>query len=235
MSEETITILEAATLLHKSERTLYRYIEAGKIAATLGPDRKYHLLKSDIVERSERQLTRQIDQTENILLSVQKRLDNVTLMSRQLTRQQEQIDNLEKELALLKEQIAVQNDSRRTVENTPVQTSMTDYVSGTPEPQKRISRASKASHGSRDLPPGAILASYFARDHGVNERTFADHCKKGYGPSKELAPVSQRPKPSREYQTEFYVLPEQMPAVLDYWRRHGVKFSEAEGNDGEQE
>jgi len=73
-----------------------------------------------------------------------------------------------------------------------------------------------------------VLAITFTREHGVNERTFADHCKRGIGPAKETAPVSSRPKPGREArgETEYYVLPEQVPDVLAYWQRHGVRFQE---------
>jgi hypothetical protein len=215
MDPETITIAEAMVLLGRSEKRVRTYIKEGRLSGEIGPDGKYHIPRDEVLQLAKHPGQIQADRLDKLA----RRVD---LLEKQIVTIGEILDTLTIRL----EALTTQLDTLASLPTVKV-------PSASPQPRKTVVAAQQSSPtGDKALPEGAILASYFAREHGVNERTFADHCKKGYGPSKELAPVSQRPKPGREYQTEFYVLPEQMPSVLDYWRRHGVKFTE--GND-EQE
>ena len=89
------------------------------------------------------------------------------------------------------------------------------------------------------LPEGCILASAFAKVHGVNERSFYDHMVIGLGPGlvgthtdmmpeRDHVDYSERTKPSRPKEKERYLTSEQQAAALDFWRRHGVRFSQCE-------
>lgn len=87
----------------------------------------------------------------------------------------------------------------------------------------RSPRRQSAASESEPLPPGAILARYFAERHGVNPYTFRDQYTKGrYG---DLCPVSSRPKAGRPRETEYYIMPEQVEAIYAFWRRNDVAFS----------
>lgn len=91
--------------------------------------------------------------------------------------------------------------------------------------QNRPSRR-KSDTSERDLPEGCILARHFAEMYGVAPMTFRDQYLKGLGPkdAKEKAPVSNRPKPGREKELEWYLTREQQSEVLAYWDRHGVPY-----------
>jgi hypothetical protein len=88
------------------------------------------------------------------------------------------------------------------------------------------------------LPERCILASEFAKLHGVAPTTFTDHMLIGKGPGtvpdelgdpmlpmKEQVDYSERDKPGRKGERERYLTPAQQSAALDFWRRHGVKFT----------
>lgn len=80
-----------------------------------------------------------------------------------------------------------------------------------------------------DLPPGCILATEFARRHGVNPITFRDHILVGLGRGeKEKVEAEERPKPGREKEIERYLTPEQQTAALAFWKRHGVQYKDEE-------
>lgn len=84
-----------------------------------------------------------------------------------------------------------------------------------------------------ELPEGCVLASAFAESHGVNRKTFEGHYKTGLGrKGKEKAVVSARPKPGRENrETEYYLIPEQQVAVLRFWSKYDVSFSQCDRID----
>jgi transcriptional regulator with XRE-family HTH domain len=75
------------------------------------------------------------------------------------------------------------------------------------------------------LPDGCVLATDFARAHGIAPTTFRDHMLIGLGPVKEQVDYSERDHPSRKGETERYLTPTQQAAALDFWRRHGVAFT----------
>jgi hypothetical protein len=96
-----------------------------------------------------------------------------------------------------------------------------------------------------DLPEGCVLATDFARMHGVNERRFYDHMIIGLGPGtvpgelsdptipvKEQVDYSERDKPGRKGERERYLTPEQQEKALEFWKRHGVPFTEAKQEEG---
>ena len=81
-----------------------------------------------------------------------------------------------------------------------------------------------------DLPKECILAHDFAKMHGVPWGTFRDHMTKGIGrglppEQKDKVAACERPKAGRANETERYLTQEQQRAALEYWQRHGVKFT----------
>jgi len=101
------------------------------------------------------------------------------------------------------------------------------------KPQKR-----KYKPRDTGLPEGCIGYSDFAKMHGVAPTTFRDHMLIGLGPGtvpgeqgdpmlpvKEQVDYSERDHPSRKGERERYLTQEQQSAALDFWKRHGVKFT----------
>jgi hypothetical protein len=76
----------------------------------------------------------------------------------------------------------------------------------------------------KGLPDGCMGIRDFARQHGVSPTTFVHHIINGIG--KEKVSCTERPRAGRSEHTERYLTPEQQQAALDYWRRHGVKFTD---------
>src|SRR5882762_3839704 len=136
-------------------------------------------------------------------------------------------------------------------EQSAAPSTSTSAIAATPQPEVSQKRPSSAKNAKRSykprktgLPEGCILASDFARMHGVNERTFIDHMTKGLGPGligtstdtvpqRDQVDYSERVKPGRKRKAadgrvieekEKYLTPEQQTAALDFWRRHGVEF-----------
>ena len=99
------------------------------------------------------------------------------------------------------------------------------------------------------LPDGCILASKFAEVHGVKRPTFIDHMNIGLGPGlihgpdvpedgtvlvKDWVRFEERNKRVRSDGTiekERYLTSDQQAAALDFWRRHGVRFSQCDRPD----
>jgi excisionase family DNA binding protein len=80
----------------------------------------------------------------------------------------------------------------------------------------------------KDLPPGCILVTDFARHYGVNPITFRDHILIGLGKGeKEKVKAEERPKPGREKEIERYLTPDQQIAALDFWERHNVPYQKS--------
>lgn len=133
------------------------------------------------------------------------------------------LDPLKQRIEELEQKVQdLENELHRMRDNRPVETFAYDDSSDKPRPQKRIITPDKA------LPDGAIAAREFAAMYGVKPETFRDHYTKGIGYDKEKALISSRPKPGREYNTEWYVMPDEVQSVLDFWRRHNVTFQEPE-------
>jgi predicted site-specific integrase-resolvase len=65
------------------------------------------------------------------------------------------------------------------------------------------------------LPPGCILATHFAQQHGISRSTVREHLDKG------KISFESRPKPEREGETERYFTPAQQEEALAYWRARG--------------
>lgn len=126
---------------------------------------------------------------------------------------------LKQEIEELKQEVqSLKNELRRISENRPVEVSAYDGTYEKPRAQKRTTSPDKA------LPDGAILAREFAAMYGVAPETFRDHYTKGVGPEKEKAIISSRPKPGRTYNTEWYVMPDEVQGVLDFWRKYNHPF-----------
>lgn len=129
--------------------------------------------------------------------------------------------------------LTVQEKPHQKAEKQPVPAPAKTPKAVAEKPQKRTYKPRETG-----LPEGCILATDFAKMHGVNPRTFVDHMIIGKGPGtvpgelgdpmlpvKEQADYSERDHPSRKGETERYLTPAQQSAALDFWKRHGVPFT----------
>jgi hypothetical protein len=94
--------------------------------------------------------------------------------------------------------------------------------------QKRTSERKKADIPD-DLPEGTVTHFEFAKRHGVNPRTFSDQIVKGIGRGQEKKDKINAviiPKENRPGETDKYLTPSQQLAAIEYWQRHGTKFTE---------
>lgn len=198
-----VTATRAAQIIGVTPRTISTWVAEGKLTAHRPEGKKNQLaipeLEVEAIAR-ERGQYREEDAKETPDIAPLK----------------QEIENLKQEVQSLK------NELRRISENRPVEVSAYDDTSEKVRPQKRIVAPEKA------LPDGAIPAREFAAMYGVKPETFRDHYTKGIGYDKEKAQISSRPKPGREYNTEWFVMPDEVQGVLDFWRRHSSPFHEPE-------
>lgn len=117
-------------------------------------------------------------------------------------------------------------------------------------PEVRQAKAIEAKASKRalnrkqdtSLPDGCILASKFAENHGVARPTFIDHMLRGLGPGligtstdtipqRDQVDYSERVKPNRPKEKEKYLTSDQQSAAIQFWKRHGVPFTECDQTD----
>lgn len=108
----------------------------------------------------------------------------------------ERIEELEKKVALLSDKIAM--------------------IEGEKESKKVKSVSVSAAVSGDDLPPGCVLARDFAKQHGVTESTFRGHINAGIRGDRVEAEKSAKGR---------YLTPAQQTATLEFWDRHGVKYT----------
>lgn len=75
-----------------------------------------------------------------------------------------------------------------------------------------------------ELPAGSMLASRFARQHGIGEKTARYHLLTGLS-GERLAYLACRSARNPD-ETERWLTPDQQDQALLFWRRHGVAMIE---------
>lgn len=110
------------------------------------------------------------------------------------------------------------------------------------EPKKRA-YVKKNKEKKSTLPDGCILATDFAKIHGLPRETFRDHMIIGLGPGvpwgmgnemtveKDHADYSERQNPSRPKEKEKYLTQEQQAGTIQFWKRHDVLYSQCDRAD----
>jgi len=192
---------EAARVLGCADKTVRRHIKKGTIEA-----KRKESGELDIAEDQVEKLRLFLDSKRALPLSTQSSTDMST-----------QMESLVSRVVELEQRVTNLEEAKSTHVSTPAPLPVLSTPSP-PPPQPH------ASQPRTDLPDGSMLATEFARIHGVKRETFRDHLTKGIGKEKEKAPASNRPKPGREFETEWYLTPDQQRAALDFWERHGVRF-----------
>lgn len=133
--------------------------------------------------------------------------------------------------------ITVQDKPHQKGKKQPEQKTTPYETSETKGPKNRNIEPKRAyTPRKTDLPDGCMLATDFAKQHGIAPTTFRDHMIIGLGPGvpwgmgnemtaeKEHIDYSERDHPSRKGEKERYLTPEQQTAALDFWKRHDVPY-----------
>jgi hypothetical protein len=196
---EYVTATKAAQMIGVTPRTISDWLKSGKLTGhhPEGKRNRVAIPKSEVET---------IARERNLYREEKEASDNDTLKLR--------VEELENKV------LHLESELHRISENRPIETFAYDDSSEIKHRQKRTTTPNKA------LPDGATSASDFAAMYGVSASTFRDHYTKGIGPAKEKALISSRPKPGREYQSEWYVMPDQVEGVINFWKRQGVNFHE---------
>lgn len=194
---------QAANRLGISDKTMRRWLkeEKFKLHAVRTPSHEL-MIAEDEIERVKRERAEYASNQGEETTGNAPELIESALAGR--------VEELERQIAELRAELAGMHQGR--------QSATTD---ATERPVRAI--ATNAS----TLPEGAILARRFAELYAVSPGTFRGHYEIGLGKDREKAPISSREDTARsDGKMQWYVMPEQREQVLDYWRRHGVKFHE---------
>jgi predicted DNA-binding transcriptional regulator AlpA len=224
---------ETARELGIGDKTIRRWLKAGRFpSAIVKANGEYAIPESDVEELKKHRIK--------------------YVHTKSTSHDQSDVSALAEKLAALEQEVAELRKSQPATHEQaptlPVQPQPIDAIPQTEVPQNRATIAKKEVSQKRDykprdtkLPDGAILATYFARNHGVARETFNDHMLIGKGPGtvwgqepdpimgvKDHVEYSEHVKRTRKDGTEEkerYLTADQQKAALEFWRRHKVDYS----------
>ncbi len=209
---------EAARRLGKDERTIRRWVHAGKLQQRKSASNRLAIDEGEI-ERLAAQLTA-ADQ--------EKRQEMIDLQARIL--------QLEQEQARIRARLAMLEDRQA---GAPERAGRPAEIVYKPRPVRPRLITEQAS-APADVPPGSRQATEFATAHGISRVTFRDHMTVGI--RGELVEHIAIPKPNKPRETDRWLSPEQQQAAVAFWNRHGTLWRRCDdfaclicGNQGEQE
>lgn len=216
---------QAAIALGRNEKTVRRWITEGKIKAERPTPRKLAIPESEIIR-----VKSELEQLEQYEINPQQ--DTGSLAALDVSRLIERIEQLEQDRKYLADRIEqleqkVERAAHKSVASreTPEPTDATQPIDRPTHYEPRQKLTTEPTRATiAGIPDNAISITTFAEQHGVKPRTFRDHITVGIQ-GERITDVIERPKPSRPKETERYLTPEQQAKVLDYWRRHGVRFT----------
>lgn len=225
-----LNAVEAARALGIGDKTIRRWLKSGKFpSAHIRPNGEYAIPENEInllKQERDRYPSGGHDQSYSLIA---KMMD----LEQTIAQQERRIADLEQTIANLGR--AVPSESASVAKNKPV----TEQTTTT-----RREKPETANVGAKNttLPDGCMLASAFAKEHGVSSSTFREHMLFGIGPGlihgpdvpedgsvtiKDYVRCEERNKRVRKDGTiekERYLTSDQQAAALDFWRRHGVSF-----------
>jgi hypothetical protein len=219
---EYVTAIQAAGIIGVTERTIREWIKDGKLSAHHPfnhPNRlAIPLSEVEALARKRKQYYAEVPDMSEIV-------EKLATLEQKI----EKLGQLEAKYAALEEKCAEleQRFHQWAAEWPSLDVGASD-IDQIPRAQKRIVEKTRDVSSDKALPPGCVLARDFAKMYGVAPETFRDHYIKGLGPKgeeKDKAEVSNRPKPGRLKETEWYLTPEQQTEVLEYWDRHDVPIT----------
>lgn len=235
-----LTAREAARRLGKDERTVRRWIAAGKLPARATTSNHVAIEESDVAR------------LEKSLSFGDKEKQAAGLAERVRRLEQEQA-RLQARLQDLEARAGAGAGAGGTVSPGPEPAGSQDRVTPTPtatHAPRSPFRARRRSNfeatapttitatptrerapaaTAQELPAGSRRASEFGTAHGVNRVTFRDHLTVGIRGDR-LAHLAF-PKPDRPREMDRLLTPEQQRAAIAFWERHGTPWQRCEQPD----
>lgn len=200
-----LTATQAASRLGKSEKTIRRWIDQGRLVAHHPQGRKNLLAiaESDVekLAQEQEQYTQPEDQA-----SLEDRVQQLEQEVRDIRSLTDRVAALEQSL----ERLALQ---------------LNQGLPAIAPARPRIMRPAAAAYTVStpvDIPRGSLPHRDFAERHGVNPNTFRDHVIKG------LVPAVSRPKANRPREIERWLSPEQQRDAIAFWTRNGTHWQHCE-------
>lgn len=202
-----LTAREAARRLGKDERTIRRWVAAGKLQQRQSASNRLAIDEQDL-ERLAAQLTAADLEKRQVISDLQARITELELeQARILAR-----------LALLEDRPAVapERASRPAGE-----------IVYKPRPARPRVITEQAAPG--DIPPGSRQATEFALAHGINRVTFRDHMTLGIrGEKVEHIAIFKREKKDGSQEFDRWLSPEQQAAAVAFWNRHETDWQKCD-------
>jgi excisionase family DNA binding protein len=197
--QEYVSAVEAARLTGLSERTIRRKIDAGELKAEKSGT-SYAIRVRDL-----NKLTGQRPPTPDILLQRIQELEEIqTSQAAQIDSQAETISALERRVQSLEEHPTPAPTRTTTghIPLRPVQLAPIQSQANQEPDEGRTPTQPLTAPG--DLPEGSILAAHFARQYGINPRTFNDQIRAGRVP---VTSIDRKGRP------EHWLTPEQQAEI----------------------
>lgn len=207
-----LTAREAAKRLNRDERTIRRWVEAGKLTPKHSTSNRLAFEEQDI-ERLAQQLTKEDLEKRQVILDLE---THVKSLEEMIQAQGEHLETLETEQQRILARLAlIENATNKT---SPSETHLTVERS---RPSRQRSPA--APLDTSDLPAGTRTATEFARAHGVDRVTFRDHMLTGI--RGDHVDHIARPVPNKPRETMRFLMPEQQERAVAFWERHGTNWN----------
>lgn len=195
---------QAATRLHKTERTVRRWINEGLLTATHpthGRKDKFLIEESEVERLAGELASEQPEQR----LSAAASEDTSSLETR-IAQLEQRITELERIISAgIPAQPAAAEHTRTRTPRASVTTDAHEPIIIAP---------------LQNLPKGSMPYRDFANRHGVNPRTFLDHIIKGH------VTVLEREIPNRPKEKARWLTPEQQRQAISYWQEINTPFEE---------
>ncbi len=234
--EAYITVKEAAKRIGYSPRQTDRFIATGKLEAVHYSPSLRKVSVASVEAFNQERGRRPVDPLEQIReqLGTQEQVAGDILRQLAVLRQQVAVQNaalqhrcaeLEAQSHLLKGELRQELEARQTLEQL-----VAALAAGSggqdlaPLLQSLVLRPTSSRRlpplARRGYPPGTVRLAPFAERHGVEPSTVRRQAEK----SPELATIYDR-LAARVNKREWWLLPEQQAALIEYWQAHGILYT----------
>lgn len=242
-----LTAEQAAKRLGRTERTVRRWVQEGKLQAfhpVIGRKDKV-LIEESEVERLAQELAKfelpataeQVPEAtaEQNIAGLVERLAQLEQEVRDTRERLTRLETLLSDRARMAteplERVAAEQRHRTDIPRATVTTETLEPPVAEQKQKHRGTHSPRATgtiETPEDIPSGSILIGKFAEVHGVNPRTFRDQITKGV--RGDTIDTISRPKPGRESrgETERWLSPDQQQQAIDFWKRHGTHFEQCD-------
>jgi hypothetical protein len=207
MGDEKITIQQAMSILHRSEKQVRRHVKTGRLQGEIGQDGKYYLLKTEVEAMGRHPDRMQEDKVSRRMSSLETRMDEI----------EKRLDALSTHVDEIIEALYAMPDPHAA--HPP------------PTPRSEPVKPSVAHPGAipEELPEGTLHMQDFLVRYGLK-----GHRRRiiGYldAPSNGLQ-FHSFPKPNRPTETDRYLEPGQQEELLKWLHVHHPEVFSSPGDD----